>query len=280
MPNLSANSMTMIKIAHWLYGKTKEWLKYNIIDELYYKRFKKEVFYFKNYAKHLTVYRNGHGILINSFTIRVLNKEKFEKLEREIDISDSKKQTCFPEPNRIRNVPLGSRFRKFGFWYLCDSNGCYDLIQEVEIEPFRHQKGIKFNFKIDKRVLMTLNSNYFYLTYALSIPGMFPIQNGFLDMPNLPDNFDQFNSSLEVIHRIEKLNYIVAFEKGIAVDNSTIKFSVLNKTKTCHEEYTNKKELKLNFANDIFYDKYSINIKRPKYHSQILINWDVKKSGH
>lgn len=51
--------------------------------------------YFKKYHKHVTIYKNGTGIIINSFDI-MFNKNVKEELKRAINISDGKKTAAFP----------------------------------------------------------------------------------------------------------------------------------------------------------------------------------------
>ncbi|MCM1499222.1 MAG: hypothetical protein NC124_12220, partial [Clostridium sp.] len=82
---------------------------------------KKTSHYFKKYHKHLTIYDNGTGILINSFDI-VFNKEIKEELKRAINISDGKKTAIFPSLEEMMKTDIKDRFTKYGFWVYSDDD--------------------------------------------------------------------------------------------------------------------------------------------------------------
>ena len=77
--------------------------------------------YFKNYHKHLTIYKDGTGILINSFEI-VFNKKIKEEIKRAINISDGKKSAKFPDLSDMKKVDIHDRFDKYGFWVSSEDN--------------------------------------------------------------------------------------------------------------------------------------------------------------
>lgn len=65
--------------------------------------------YFNNYHKHLTIYKDGTGILINSFDI-VFNKRIKEEIKRAINISDGKRAAKFPSLSDMKKIDIHNRF--------------------------------------------------------------------------------------------------------------------------------------------------------------------------
>lgn len=251
-----------------------EIISYHIIDKLYYKGIKGESFYFKSYCKHLTLYKNGHGILIESCYIRVLDDENFTNFYRELDISDGKKYVCFNKSlHELKNVSHTKRFTEMGFWCDADGDKSNNLIRRITQVESNNNKVLKWDFEIDKRVLKSKKKKIFYLTYALSIPGMFPVQDGYLDTENLPEEDYSFCSSLQVKTRIRELKYIFSLEKGIEL----ITPPIFNET-CCKKKFNDRdrnKTLRLEYKNEIFYDKYSVTVMNPKYQNSISVLWGI-----
>lgn len=77
-------------------------------------KFKKSTYYFKNYHKHVTIYDDGNGIIINSFDA-VFNNMDSTKIVRGINISDGKNSAEFPPLNHMKRVTLKGRFDNYGF---------------------------------------------------------------------------------------------------------------------------------------------------------------------
>lgn len=268
--------MSSLRFAYWFWGIIKNGLFF-LRDEIYYKLIKRETFYFKNYCKHLTIYRNGHGILINSCEIRVLNKDKFERFKRNIDISDGKINAVFKPLKEIKMDLPCDRFNKLGFWY--NINTVSDLLEGIDDVLSENKKSIDFIFKFNKGVLKSLKGRSFKLSYALSIPGMFPIINGIFDSANKPDSFAGFSSSLEVFHRVEEITYIISFEKGIEVDKSNISFYNEYKESMSNGRKIIQKDLNFTLDPDVFYNKFLVKIIKPRYQSQIVVKWNVKEES-
>lgn len=67
-------------------------------------------YYFDNYHKHLTVYKNGNGILINTFTLIINNINSVTEFKREININDSQITTRFPKLSSMKKTKINDRF--------------------------------------------------------------------------------------------------------------------------------------------------------------------------
>jgi hypothetical protein len=204
----------------------------------------------------------------------VLNEENFKKIEREVNIEDAKIGTYFPSLNKMLMTDICSRFNEFGFWYSCDSDSSDKLVDQItEIESDNH-KTLQWDFHIKKSVLKSKRKKIFNLTYALCIPNMFPIENGHLDLENQPYEDYKFSSSLEVKHKINNLEYIVSFEKGIEINDIDCYSNYNSKS---NNSSTNREiHCKLKYESDLFYDKYIILNNNPKISSKISFVWDIK----
>jgi hypothetical protein len=248
----------------------RNFISYNFWDKFYYGLLLKNDFYFKSYTKHVTIYRNGNGIIKNDFIIRVINDDSFSEFNREIDISDAKKGTSFPPLDEMLNLSICDRFsNKFGFWYDCEGSKSHNLISSIE-QKQSGKKTLKWTFHFDKAVLKGSPHKIFNLSYAISIPNMFPIENGHTDKPKLPQRDYKFGSSLQVWHKMSSINYIISFEKGIDIQDIKCYNQISNNGST------KKRPLHVTYDRDIFYDKYILSYKRPKLHSEIEFNWDLK----
>ena len=82
---------------------------------------KKITHYFENYHKHVTIYNDGTGVIINEFDM-VFNRQEKTFLKRGLDISDGKKDASFPTLIEMRKTKIQDRFSKYGFWYCSDDN--------------------------------------------------------------------------------------------------------------------------------------------------------------
>lgn len=241
----------------------------------------KEDYYFKSYHKNLTVYKNGNGILINSFELVVNNINSITQFTREIDISDSKINTEFPKLKQMKKTDLNDRFKKFGFWYKCLNND--NLITSVS-EHYWTENGIgvdsvaQSNPK-DLKWIMEMNPSSievgkpYKIVYVMSIPDMFPIEHGLFseEIANVRGTQGIFKSQFNVKHKIKNFTYTVSFENGLH----------LHKNPTGHVILSNKKEnLHYETEDNIIFNRYIFNITNPKHSSTINIEWCFKEKRH
>ena len=258
-----------------IFDKSKNGIRWLLENK---KKFSKMPHYFKNYHKHVTVYKNGNGIIINSFDI-VFNDYTTLFLERGINIGDGKKEANFSNLESMKKTPLKDRFDRCGFWVYSDNN----IIESSEEKYWTGDKSGSedkrakddpkelrwiFNFNRSK---IKLNTPY-HIVYILSIQGMFPINNGVIDMESIndPNSIDSSSSSIEIENAVENLTYTVSFENSIDLETEpSCTLTELTKvSKNTHplieKEY------------NIIYSKYICCMKKPQLGSKIKIKWRFK----
>lgn len=250
--NLSLNSI-----------ERSEKIDYNLLD-----------YYFEEYHKHLTVYKNGNGILINSFTVVINNINSITEFKRELNIKDAKVTTVFPKLKEMHKTNLNDRFSKFGFWYKCLNNN--NLIKSVgEYYWSKDNRNIDTVSQADPKVLkwiMEMNPSSieigkpYNIVYVISVPGMFPIENGFFseNISSIKGTKGKFNSRFNIKHQIKHLKYTVSFENGLKLFQ-----------KPCGIISLHGNDINLNYQNDnnIIFDKYIFNAENPECDSIINIEW-------
>ena len=234
-------------------------------------------YYFESYHKHLTVYKNGNGILINSFTVVINDINAISEFKREIDISDAKRVTNFPQMNKMKNEKISNRFTNFGVWFNCLNNK--DLIKSVkEYYWLENSKEIDTVAQSNPKILkwiMEMNPSSievgkpYNIVYVMSIPGMFPIDNGLFSdsIANTKCTNGNFKSQFGVKHAIKNFKYTVSFENGLILKNKPSGNISIN---------TEKRNLHFDNENNIIYDKYIFNTTNPKIGSVVNIEWNFK----
>lgn len=236
-------------------------------------------YYFETYHKHLTVYKNGNGILINSFTVVINNINSITEFRREINICDAKEIAAFPKLRDMKRTKLHDRFEKFGFWYKCLNNK--DLIKSVREYYWSDDlKSIDTISQTDPKILkwiMEMNPSSieigkpYNIVYVMSIPNMFPIENGeFKDnIANIKGTHGKFQSKFAVKHIMKHFTYTVSFENGLLLH-----------TKPSGNISLDGNKINLHYDNDnnIIYDRYIFNTNNPKCNSVINIEWSFKES--
>lgn len=252
--------------------------KKDIIDNQNEDGYSKMEYYFESYHKHLTVYKNGNGILINSFKVVINDINAISEFKREIDILDAKRETVFPKLNKMKSTKIYNRFNDFGFWYKCLNNK--DLITSVKEYYWQDDsKGIDTIAQSNPRILkwiMEMNPSSievgkpYDIVYVMSIPGMFPIENGLFSdsIANIKGTNGNFKSQFNVKHAIKNLKYTVSFENGLILKNKPSGSISIN---------NEKRNLHFDNDNNILFDKYIFNTTNPKIGSVVSIEWNFKK---
>lgn len=68
-------------------------------------------YYFTDYEKHITFYRNGNGIIIHRFKVVVNNVDKFRRIRRKLNIEDGNIHSSFPSLDKMRQTDKASSER-------------------------------------------------------------------------------------------------------------------------------------------------------------------------
>lgn len=188
--------------------------------------------YFENYHKHVTIYNNGTGVVINEFDI-VFNKKEKTFLKRGIDISDGKKDAGFPSLKAMGKEKVQDRFSTYGFWVYSEDNIISSTKEKYWTEMDEDSDNEDIVLKNDNKVLRwVFNFNYsrinphkkYKVVYVMSIPGMYPINDGKIDLStindeNLLNDLEQGNNtSIRITNPIRNFYYTISFEDGILLE--------------------------------------------------------------
>lgn len=242
-------------------------------------------FLIEEYVKHVTIFKNGHGIIQNKILIRIIKPQDISEIKRKLSIEDSKKYNIFPKLNKFLKNPndIQCRFNDFGFWYSStiidgkpvvesiiekywDNNNLNEIDYESKINP----RIMKWVFNINKN-LLKLN-DCFTIKYSISVPGLFPLENGKFDKKTCPLGYDSNMSSSEnVQHYIKKFKYVISFEKGVSfIETPKCKIirNILNSDRYIENIIGKSK-------NDNYYDRYIFEINKPKFFDNIEVDWKI-----
>ena len=241
--------------------------------------------YFENYHKHVTIYNDGTGIVINEFNM-VFNKKEKTFLKRGLDISDGKKEAAFPSLDEMKKIRIQDRFSKYGFWYYSDDNIISSVKEKYwtdeDDENDKENIVLKNNSKIFKWIFK-FNYSRIYpnrkykVVYVMSIPGMYPIKNGKLDISSINDeqllnDLESGNAtSIKIKNPIRNFYYTISFESDILLEREP---RCLLKSANQQEDITYPK---LKHEYNTIYNKYTCNITKPKIGSIIKIDWQFKE---
>lgn len=210
------------------------------------------------FRKHVTAYKNGHGIILQDIELRLYKPE--HPFRREISVSEVPEGFKFENFKILKKRSVENRFTEQGFWYESNPKGIVEDVRWIKAEST--DTKMVFDFIFDQSIASDYINKPIKIMYGYSIPKIYPIENGFYD-----DSYDARNPFFTGFVVNYKMNYyksVIGFEKGIKFAN-----------KICADYYENgrdnsyiTKELKK--KDDIFYNKYEIEIKKPKLGSLIL----------
>lgn len=241
-------------------------------------KFKKSPYYFKDYHKHVTIYENGNGIVINSFDI-VFNNKESKTINRGTNIADGKISAEFPALEEMKKIDIKDRFDKYGFWVYSDDN----IIEEVkeqywtdsdeeeeDIVAKKNNKELRWIFKLNMGKIK-LHKPY-HVIYVISIPGMYPVSNGEFDKSDIDlNNSDAYSpsTSIEIRNPVDQCKYTVSFYQNIELKSEPQAiFKEIGSDKNSYPSVT--KEY------NIIYNKYICYIKRPQLGSALKLRWKFK----
>jgi hypothetical protein len=229
-------------------------------------------YYIDDSTKSVTIYKNGHGIIINTLRLKILDKLAFNKdgLIRTIDFCNTtKKDVKLPSFEDMINQDKINRFTDYGFWYQSTSNVMRHHV--VIDEDNRKQLSFKLDLGVDID-----NEDFIEFTYSLSIPGLFPISDGYFDVENALSDAP-FETSLNIENQINKFTYIVSFEKGVKIQSEEIK-GIIELEKVNNDLV--KEDQTVKHIHDIFYNKFLFTKRFPAFQSIFKFTWMIEKKPH
>lgn len=115
-----------------------------LFDKFRYLRNKDFPYYFENYTKHVTIYKNGNGIIINTADLVVTNIDDFNKIFRKLNIEDGKANIKFPSLEKMKSESKTNRFDNFGFWFYSEDK----IISSIKEFYWSDTDTTKEDFKI------------------------------------------------------------------------------------------------------------------------------------
>ncbi len=237
-------------------------------------------YYFLEYNKHITVYKNGNGILTNSFTIIVNDINSVTSFKRELNVEDGQQSICFPSLKTMKATDLKYRFKNYCFRCKCTNNK--DLIRSVTEEYWTDDSdngdtASKNNTK-DLKWIVRMNPSAieigkpYKISYVISIPGMFAIENGVFKetIANKAGTHGNYTSIFEIKHKVKKFTYTASFEENMQLFQKPIG-KVTNGAWQHNLHYKNE--------NNIIYDKYIFSADDLDIGSSISIEWCFKETN-
>lgn len=231
-----------------------------------------------NATKEVTVYCNGHGVITYTYDFYVINPENFTYFDRKLNIEDACRDSKFPSLKNMLNCDKKDRFHDYGFWYSC-TNDCVHNIKEFYWSDNNHSKEnptsknntkeLRWRFNMDTSKMK--KGGVYRLTYAISVPGIFPITNGKYDSSIDIINTNQMSSSFKMEHYMRSIKYIVSFENGIEFETTPQgEFSI-----DSHSNRDENTNVKSQLIQNVFYNKYEFVTNKHKQSGDICIKWAV-----
>lgn len=238
-------------------------------------------YYFANYEKHITIYKNGNGIIIHKFTVVVNNVDKFRRIRRKLNIEDGKISSNFPTLEKMMHTNKSERFDKFGFWYYDKDNIISEVkeyywqkdSEEENKKAKSNTKELRWIFRINRH---SVKQNVPYdIVYAISVPGLAPLENGKLNRDLMSEEFgDTCHSVMNIDHKIKNLRYIISFEHEVELEAVPQCILIITGQDEAQESpIDGEKEY------DILYNKFVFDIASPEFKSVVKINWKYSKVG-
>lgn len=206
--------------------------------------------------KHVTVYKNGHGIILHDIELKIYKPN--ENFEKSLDISDGQTHCIFPSLNEMKNTKIEDRFTHFGFWCTSNPPGVISSVDEVQSRSNNKKKVIKFTF--DPHKVKELKNKPVKILYGFSIPKLHPIENG-RHNPSLGGQ-NPIVSEFDVSYPMNYFTYVIGLEDGVSITSKEGKYFPRGEGNVGTDIAIHKKD-------DLFYNKYSMMIKNPKVGSLI-----------
>lgn len=206
--------------------------------------------------KHVTVYKNGHGIILHDIELKIYKLN--ENFEKSLDISDGQTSCIFPPLNSMKNTRIEDRFTQFGFWCTSNPPGVISSVDEVASRSNNKKKVIKFTFDPDK--VKKLKNKPVKILYGFSIPKLHPIENGRYNASLGGQN--PIISEFDVKYPMNYFTYVIGLEDGVNITSREGKYFPRGEGNVGTDIAIQEKD-------DLFYNKYSMMIKNPKVGSLI-----------
>lgn len=231
-----------------------------------------EPYYFEEYNKKVYVKANGDGMIVASLKLHVNDPIKTPPLIRTYDISDAKKETEFPDFSKMVETGNSAPFEEFGIWYSSQGDIVTAIEEEYAEEDLSQRGNKKFlSFKLVLNGAALEKGRVYDIIYALSIPGLYPIENGrFCGSVQEHEKYGKFRTSVSTYQTHKHLTYSVYTENGIVFSRKPQAFCKGANTKG------NARPNPCKYRNNMFYEKFNFTLDNPQEYDIIYMEWDVK----
>ena len=253
-----------------LWGKSKKtFCKKNKLEK------KCDDYYFEEFNKKIFVRKNGDGMVISSFILKVIDPSKINSLIRTLDIHDAKESSKFPKFSLMKQCPTSKVFEEFGFWFISDNEIITDIeefYEDINITKQTDDKFISIKLNVDTSKMSAGKSYKF--AYAFSVPGLFPIANGRFDTTSANrEQYKDFSSYVSTRDIGHHLRFAAYFEDGMVFKEKPLGYAIRYK-----DNKKSKKETKCpcNYKDNIFYEKYCFEIDNPQEYEYLCLKWNLK----
>lgn len=238
--------------------------------ESYFRYIKKQDFMFRRYSKEVRIFPNGNGIVTTKMMIKILNREKFKKIRRNLNINDAAKSAGFDKWERMVSRNREDRYSKVGIWW--DGNSEVKKAIPLYNSDRKNSRHLHWNFIFDDSKIRRDKISIINLSYGISIPHMYPIKNGKKDIANFPYANYEYKTSLKIDHKATLLRYNITMDKEMELFESP-EFRLYNK----HDEERNGKgkPLDIDDQSTIFLHQYNTSITQPKSGQRIQCKWKM-----
>lgn len=236
-----------------------------------------------NFTKDVAIYRNGHGIITCSLDILVINPANMKIISRSLNIEDACSTTKFPKLAEMKKCKCKDRFTDYGFWYkstddfISDVNEFYwdDNDEEKENPILKNNPQImRYQFRVNQSKIV--KNGIYNLTYAFSIPGLYPIADYRYDATKSCAIKEYMQTCFTVRHHIKHLEYTVSFDDGSPANVSFKDFPSGEISRLGNNNHSKTVPLSPVMVNNIFYTKYKFVVNYPKFRSTIGIRWQLR----
>lgn len=214
--------------------------------------------------KHVTVYKNGHGIILHDIELNIYKIN--EQFEKKLDISDGQNSCTFPSLEDMKRTNIEDRFSKFGFWCSSTPSDVIKSVEEVRERSNSKKKVLKFIF--DKNAVEKLKGKPVKILYGFSIPGLYPLNNASLDMTLGGTN--PILSEFDVRYPMNYITYVIGLEDGINVHS-------IEGTYYARGEENKGIPIAVHEKDDLFYSKYAMSVTKPKVGALISTRFTIVK---
>lgn len=249
--------------------------KSSFISSFVYK-LRKTDFYFKETTREVELDINGNGIITHKIDVCIINPSNSREIKRSLNIEDANINTRFASLKEMMKCDIHQAPNNLGFWY----KSTEDIVQSAEEKYWNlhsptaanNPRELQWVFKLNPNKL-TANSVYRIL-YVISVPGMYPMSNGFIDISKMPKNIPKsFYSQMTISHLAQKVTYILSLDSGTHIKTAPTCEKIIK----IHNNNTHESNVKGYMDTDLRHNKYIFVVEKPQFESIVKVGWELQE---